>query len=114
MDESAGKRRNTRIRDGNVWLKTTLVQAVWAGIRKKDSYFRAQFHRIKSRQGPKKAIVAVAASMLTSTYHMLRDGTLYQDLGATYFERQDKDRITNRLLMRLAALGVEVEIKKAA
>ena len=65
LDESAGKRRSTRIRQGAPWLKTTLVQIAWPAARKKHSYFQAQFLRLKSRRGPKKAIVAVAASMLT-------------------------------------------------
>ena len=65
-DESAGRRRSTRVRKGAPWLKTTLVQAAWAAVRTKDSYVRAQFLRIKARRGPMKAIVAVAASMLTA------------------------------------------------
>jgi transposase len=59
-DESAGKRRSTRIRKGSPWLKTTLVQAAWAAVNRKDSYLRAQFHRIKARRGAKKAIIAVS------------------------------------------------------
>ena len=61
-DESAGKRRSNRLRKGAPWLKTTLVQCAWAAVRKKDSYLQAQFYRIKARRGPKKAIMAVAAS----------------------------------------------------
>jgi len=68
LDESAGKRRSTRTRHGAPWLKTTLVQSAWAASRKKQSYFHAQFLRLKSRRGPKKAILAVAASMLTDVY----------------------------------------------
>jgi transposase len=63
-DESAGKRRSTRLRNGAPWLKTMLNQAAWAATRFKTGYLRAQFLRIKSRRGPKKAIMAVAASML--------------------------------------------------
>jgi transposase IS116/IS110/IS902 family protein len=81
-DESAGKRCSTRIRKGSPWLKTTLVQAAWAAVNKKDSYLRAQFHRVKARRGAKKAIIAVAASILTAIYHMLKHGTTYRDLGA--------------------------------
>ena len=81
LDESAGKRRSTRTRQGAPWLKTTLVQAAWAAARKKDSYFHGQFLRLKSRRGPKKAILAVAASMLTDVYYMLRDGVEFHDLG---------------------------------
>jgi transposase len=65
-DESAGKRRSNRLRKGAPWLKTTLVQCAWAAKNKKDSYLQAQFYRIKARRGPKKAIMAVAASILTA------------------------------------------------
>ena len=113
-DESAGKRRSTRTRQGAPWLKTTLVQGAWAAARKKQSYFHAQFLRLKSRRGPKKAILAVAASMLTAVYYMLRDGVEFHDLGDQYFEQRDTARLTTRLLQRLRDLGVEVEVKKAA
>jgi transposase len=109
-DESAGKRRSTRIRKGSPWLKTTLVQCAWAAARTKDSYFNAQFHRIRARRGPKKAIVAVAASILTAIYHMLKDGTMYQDLGPNHFGARDKERQKNRLIKRLADLGYVVEL----
>src|SRR5438105_14020492 len=72
-DESAGKRRSTRMRKGAPWLKTTLTQAAWAAARSKSGYLRSQFLRLKSRRGPQKAIMAVAASMLTAAYYMLRD-----------------------------------------
>lgn len=114
MDESAGKRRSTRVRKGAPWLKTTLVQAAWAAIRVKNSYLRAQFLRLKSRRGPKKAILAVAASMLTSAYYMLRDGVEYRDLGADHFERRDKSKLAKRLVRRLQDLGLQVEIREAA
>lgn len=114
LDESAGKRRSTRTRPSAPWLKTTMVQAAWGAARTKDSYFHAQFARLKSRRGPKKAIMAVAASMLTALYYMLRDGVEFQDLGSQYFAHHDKDHITKRLLRRLRELGVEVEVKNAA
>ena len=114
LDESAGKRRSTRTRPGAPWLKPVLVQAAWAASRKKDSYFQAQFLRLKSRRGPKKAILAVAASMLTSAYHMLCDGAEFHDLGSQYFVQRDKDRIARRLVHRLRTLGLDVEIKKPA
>jgi hypothetical protein len=71
-DESAGKRRSTRMKKGAPWLKTTLIQCAWAASRKKGSYLQAQFLRLRSRRGAKKAIGAVAASMLTAAYHMLK------------------------------------------
>jgi transposase len=113
-DESAGKRRSNRLRKGAAWLKTTLVQCAWAAVKKKDSYLQAQFYRIKARRGPKKAIMAVAASILTAIYHMLKDGTMYQDLGRDHFDRRSKDQQKQRLLKRLADLGYAVEIKPLA
>jgi transposase len=113
-DESAGKRRSTRIRKGSPWLKTTLVQCAWSATRVKDSYLNAQFHRIKARRGPKKAILAVAASILTAVYHMLKDGTFYQDLGPNHFDPRTKERQKNRLIKRLADLGYVVELAPQA
>lgn len=114
MDESAGKRRSTRVRKGAPWLKTTLVTAAWAAARKKTGYFRAQFQRLKARRGPKKAILAVAASMLTAAYHMLRGDVPYHDLGGDHFDQRDKRHTANRLIKRLGAMGYTVEIKAAA
>jgi transposase len=109
-DESAGKRRSTRIRKGSPWLKTTLVQCAWAATRVKNSYLNALFHRIKARRGPKKAIVAVAASILTAIYHMLKDGTMYHDLGPNHIDPRAKERQKSRLVKRLADLGYAVEL----
>lgn len=113
-DESAGKRRSTRVRKGAPWLKTTLVQAAGAAVRKKNSYLRAQFLRIKARRGPMKAILAVAASMLTAAYHMLRTGAVYEDLGERYFDTRDRLELVHRLVRRLGDLGVQVELETAA
>lgn len=104
-DESAGKRRSTRLRKGGTWLKTALVTAAWAAVRTKASYLRAQFQRIKARRGARKAIIAVAASMLTAAYFILRDGVPYRDLGPTHFDRQHRDSTVRRLLRRLQDLG---------
>jgi transposase len=113
LDESAGKPRSTRTRQTSPWLKPTLINAAWAATRKKDSYLRAQFLRIKSRRGAKKAILAVASSMLTAAYFMLRDGVEYHDLGPRHFEQRDKEQLAKRLLQRLRDLGVAVEVKAA-
>lgn len=114
LDESAGKRRSTRVRKGAPWLKPVLVQCAWAAARKKNSYFQAQFLRLKARCGPKKAVVAVAASLLATAYHMLADGTCYQDLGADHFARRDPARIVAKLANRIRSLGYAVDIRAAA
>jgi transposase len=113
-DESAGKRRSTRVRKSGQWLKTTLVTAAWAAVRVKDTYLRAQFLRIKARRGPKKAILAVAASMLTAAYYMLRDHVVYRDVGPHYLDRRDRTKTISRLLRRLHDLGYEVAPAPAA
>jgi transposase len=113
-DESAGKRRSSRLRQGAPWLKTTLVQCAWAASRQKASYLQAQFHRLRGRRGPKRAICAVAASILTAAYHMLKDGTAYQDLGPDHFDRRSKEVHARRLVRRLADLGYAVELTPVA
>jgi len=114
LDESAGKRRSTRVRKGAPWLKPVLVQCAWAAARKKNSYFQAQFLRLKARCGPKKAAVAIAASILTTAYHMLADGTCYQDLGVDHFARRNPARTAAKLANRIRNLGFDVEIRPAA
>jgi hypothetical protein len=114
MDESAGKRRSTRLRKGDRWLKTMLVVAAWSASSAKGSYFRAQFHRLKTRRGPKRAVVAVAASMLTAAYFILRDGKPFHDLGADYFDQRDRSNVVRRLRRRIEALGYKVEVQPAA
>jgi transposase len=114
QDESAGKRKRTRLRKGSPWLKTVLVQCAWAAIRKKDSYYRAQFYRLKSKRGPQKAICAVAASILTAIYHMLKDGTVHQDLGSDYFNQRAPHIQVKRLVNQIAKLGFEVTLQPIA
>jgi transposase len=97
LDESAGKRRSTRVRKGAPWLKPVLVQCAWGAARSKGTYYQAQFFRVKARRGPKKAAIAVAASLLTAAYHMLKNGTFHQDLGADFVVKRDKARVATKL-----------------
>jgi len=114
QNESAGKRKRTRLRKGAPWLKTMLVQCAWAAKRKKDSYYKAQFFRLQSRRGPQKAICAVAASLLTAIYHMLKDGTIHQDLGSGYFDQRPPEIKVKRLVNQIAKLGFEVTLQPIA
>jgi transposase len=103
------------MRKGAPWLKTTLIQCAWAAAaRKNGSYLQAQFHRLRSRHGAKKAIGALAASILTAAYHMLKDGTPYHDLGPDHFDRRAKTVQTKRLVTRLQKLGYAVQITPLA
>jgi len=114
LDESAGKRRSTRVRKGAPWLKPVLVQCAWAAGRTKATYYQAQFFRLKARRGPKKAAIAVAASLLTAAYHMLKDGTFHHDLGADFLVNRDKARIAARLANRIKDLGYDVSFTATA
>jgi transposase len=113
-DESAGKRRSTRTRKGSPWLKTALVTAAWAAVRVKQSYLQTQFLRLRARRGAKKAILAVAASMLTAIWHMLKNGVEYRDLGADHFSRRDRSKAILRLVRRLNDLGCDVQLTSQA
>ena len=106
-DESAGKRRSTRVGPGASWLKPLLVQCAWSATRARGTYLQAQYLRLRARRGPKKAIVAVAASMLTAIYHMLKNGTEYVDLGPHHFVK-DRQRAATQLVRKLTRLGYEV------
>lgn len=112
--ESAGKRYSGRTRKGNGALRTTLVEAAHAARRKKDTYLAAQFRRLAARRGTKKAAVAVGHSILVIVYHLLRDGTAYQDLGPTYFDQRNQAALERRLVARLEALGHTVTLAPAA
>ena len=111
QNESAGKRKSSRLRKGAPWLKTMLVQCAWAAKRTKDSYYRAQFFRLQARRGPQKAICAVAASILTAIYHILKEGTEHHDLGATYFDRRPVAVKASRLVAHLKKLGFIVQLQ---
>jgi transposase len=113
LDESAGHRRSTRLRKGAPWLKPVLIQCAWVAVRS-DGYCRSQFLRLKARRGPMKAIVAVAASLLTAMYYMLRNDQDYRDLGADYFRRHDHTRLVTGLTRRLQHLGYQVTLSPAA
>lgn len=114
QNESAGKRKSSRLRKGAPWLKTMLVQCAWAAKRKKDSYYKAQFLRLRAKRGPKKAVCAVAASLLTAIFHMLKDGTQHQDLGAGHFDSRSTQAKTKRLVDQLVKLGFQVQLQPLA
>lgn len=114
QNESAGKRKASRLRKGAPWLKTMLVQCAWAAKRAKNSYYRAQFFRLQAKRGPQKAICAVAASILTAIYHILRNGTEHHDLGVAYFDRRPVEVKASRLVASLKKLGFTVQLKPIA
>jgi transposase len=111
QEESAGKRQSGRTRRGNVWLRRALAQAGWGASHTKGSYFQSFYHRLASRKGKKRAIVAIAHSLLVTGYTLLWTGQKFEDLGADYFDRLDRERLTKRLLKRLEKLGHKVVLQ---
>jgi transposase len=112
-NESAGKHKSGRTTPGNRWLRTALVQSAWAATRKKDSYFAAQYRRLAARRGKKRAIFAVAHSLLTVIYHMLTRGSSFNDLGGDYFDKLNAKRLLPHLVKRIRDLGYQVTLEAA-
>jgi transposase len=110
-DQSAGKRRSGRTGKGSKWLRATLTEAALAATKTKNSYLAAQYQRLRGRRGHSKAVTAVGHSILTAAWHMLQTGELYRDLGSDYYNRQNPDRLTKRLIRQLEALGHHVTIE---
>lgn len=109
--ESAGKRKSGRTRDGNKWLRRSLCQAAWAVTRKKDCYLSAQFKRLAARRGVKRAVIAVAHTMLIIGYHRLKTSQGYHELGGDYLERINKDQLQRYYVKRLQRLGLRVTVE---
>jgi len=113
-DESAGKRRSGRTRNGSKWLPAALIEAAKAASRTRDTYLAAQYQRLRIRRGANKATTAVTHSMLVATWHMLQTGELHADPGPDYLAHRDPQRATGRLVAQLERLGHTVILQEAA
>jgi transposase len=113
-NESAGKRKSGKTRKGDAWLRAALIEAAHASSRARNTYLSAQYHRLITRRGKKKAVVGVGHTILTIAYHLLRDGAEYADLGPHYFDERDEEHVTRRLVHRLEALGYSVQLQRPA
>jgi transposase len=112
--ESAGKHYSGRTRSGNLWLKRTLCQVAWAASHTRETYFAAQFRRLAAKRGKKRAILAVAHSLLVAVYTMLKKHCTYQELGADYFDKINIDGLKRYCLKKLEAMGHRVILEPAA
>jgi transposase len=113
-EESAGKRKRTRITKGNRWLRRALTESAWAATHTKDSYLPAQYHRLAGRRGKKRALVAVGHSLLVIFHHVIKHRVDYKDLGADYFLQLQPERLKRYLVRRLEQLGYKVELTNKA
>lgn len=110
-NESAGKRKSGRTGHGNPWLRSILVQVAWAAARTKGSYLSAMYHRLAARRGSKRAIIAVAHAILTVIYSILRNRSIYRDLGETYFDQLNHESVIRRAVRRIESLGYTVTVE---
>jgi len=113
-NESAGKRKSSRIPKGNVYLKTALVEAANAAAKAKGTYLRDKFYRLKARRGYKRAAVAVAHKILVAIYHMFSHQVCYNELGDLYLDKLNKHSLTRNLVHRLERLGYTLTLNQKA
>jgi transposase len=112
--ESAGKRQTGRTRKGDRYLRRMLIQNAWAVTHKKDCFLNALFSRIAMRRGPKRAAMAVAHRVLVIAYYIIRDGTIYHEIGGDHYDRRNPERTARRLTQRLERIGFQVTLTKSA
>ncbi len=110
--ESGGKQRDGRTRKGNPWLRHAICEAAWGAAHTKKSYFHAQYHRLCARRGPQRALLAVAHSMIVVGFHLVKHKLQFKDMGADFFDRQNRERTRNRAVKRLTALGYKVTLEQ--
>ena len=111
-EESAGKRKRARTAPGNRWLRRALAEAAWAASHAKDSYLSAQYRRLVARRGKKRALLAVAHTLLVIVYHMLKKDVAYCDLGRDYFDKLRGRDLERYLVKRLEGLGYQVNLTR--
>lgn len=109
---SAGKAKREHIGGGNPWLRSLLVEAAWGAAHSKNTFLAAQYRRLVGRLGDRRAVIAVAHSILVIAYHVLRDGKPYQELGATFYDQRSQQATVRRLTQRLEALGFAVTLQE--
>jgi transposase len=113
-NDSGGKRRSGQTNKGNPWLRAALVEAAQAAGRTKDTYLSAQYRRLTSRRGKKRAAVAVGHTILVIAYYLLQRSCGYEELGSDYFDKRDRQAVERRLVRRLEGLGYKVSLDPVA
>lgn len=113
-NESAGKKRSGKTRKGNKILKSALVECAQSAVQHKTSFFYAQYQRISMRRGKKRALLAVAHTMLIAIYYMIKEDKEYIDLGADFYNKFNKEKKANAYMKKLKELGYDVQITAQA
>ena len=112
-NEGAGKRKASTTGHGNGWLRDTLTEAAWGAARSKDTYLAAQYHRLAARRGAKRAILAVAHTIIVIIYSLLRNGGEYRELGGNYFDERNRRNAVRLAIQRIERLGYNVTLEAA-
>ncbi len=110
-NESAGKRKSGRSHVRKHHLKTIMIEVAWAAVKKKGSYFKDKYYRLKARRGAKKAIVAIAHRILLGIYHVIKDGVEFRDLGEDYLKHRNKSQKVSNLRRQALSLGYDLILK---
>ena len=109
-NESAGKRRSGKTRKGNKTLKVILTQCAQAAVKRKDTFFYAQYQRISMRRGKKRAILAVAHSILIAIYYMIKEDKEFVNLGSDFYNKFNKEKKANAYIKKIKELGYDVQL----
>jgi len=112
--ESGGKRFSGKTRKGNVWLRQVLIEIAHVASKTKNTYLAAQYRRIAARRGKKRALVALAHTILVIIYQILTKREPYREMGGTYFDERERQRVEQRLVHRLERLGYQVTLQATA
>ena len=107
-NESAGKKKSSRITHGDKWLKSMIVQCAWAATRTKGTYLRSKYDKLVGRRGKKRALVAVGHKIIIAAYFILKNKESYKELGGDFLDKKTKEKQIKRHLQKLRELGVDV------
>jgi transposase len=110
-DESAGRTRSGKTPKGNRWLRRALIEPAWCAVRRKDGYLASLYRRLVVRRGEKRAVIAVARTILQAAWHVLKEGVDYKELGGDHYDRLHGEKTRNNLVKRLESLGYEVDLR---
>lgn len=111
-NQSAGKIKSSRIRQGNKHLKVALTQVAWAISRTKNTYLGTKYRALVRRRGKKRAIIAIGRKTLVICYHMLSRRARFHDLGIGFLDNLEPQRKLSYHLKRLEELGYHVVANK--
>ncbi len=113
-NESAGKRKSGRSPVTKHHLKSIMIEIAWAAVKKKGSYYRDKYWRLRYRLGPKKAIVAIAHRIVKALFAIIKHGERYKELGEDYLAQRGNVNKLVKIRKEAKALGYDLVAIAAA